>query len=179
MVQVHVTAYLKAHWRPLQAIAVGLILMGGAFLPLLAARPFLPIYLPQDTFSEATNLYAVVIGIINFSPAFVSAMRLSLGAMMVQPFGLSLIPTLSGNRLLGTYFGFYCLVQGSGTIAGNLAISAAFDAGEMLGFQSFPWLLVLGFGLASAISITALDRRGATAPSSDVSRLANMTAARG
>ena len=42
--QVHITAYLKARWRPLQAIAVGLTVMGGAFLPLLAARTFLPIH---------------------------------------------------------------------------------------------------------------------------------------
>jgi hypothetical protein len=104
-------------------------------------------------------------------------MLLSLGAMVAQPFALSLIPTLAGNRLLGTYFGSYYLVQGSGTIVGNLAIGAAFDAGETLGFQSFPWLLVLGFGQASAISITALDRQGTTAHALGVSRRVNMTEA--
>ena len=44
LAQVPITAYLKTHWRPLQAIALGLTLMGGAFLPLLAARTFLPIH---------------------------------------------------------------------------------------------------------------------------------------
>jgi hypothetical protein len=105
-------------------------------------------------------------------------MLLSLGAMVIQPFALSLVPTPSSNRLLGTYFGFYYLVQGSGTIVGNLAIGAAFDAGEMLGFQSFPWLLVLGFGLASAISTTTLDRQGTKAQTSGAPLLANMTEAR-
>jgi hypothetical protein len=175
---VHLTACLKAHCRPLQAIAVGLTLMGGAFLPLLAARPFLPIHTLPDTFGDTTTLYAVLMGAINFSPVFVSAMLLSLGTMVVSPFALSLIPVLGGNRLLGTHFGFYYLVQGSGTVMGNLAIGAAFDAGKTLGFQSFPWLLLVGFGLASAASIMALDRKGMNAHTSGVSRLATMTAAR-
>jgi MFS family permease len=179
MTQVHITAYLKAHCRPLQAIAVGLTLMGGAFLPPLAARPFLPIHALPGAFGDATNWQAVLIGAINFSPAFASAMLLSLGTMIVQPFALSLIPILGGNRLLGTYFGFYSLVQGSGTVVGNLAIGAAFDAGATLGLQSFPWLLLLGFGLASAASIISLDRKGVKAHASGVSRLTNMTAARG
>jgi MFS family permease len=179
MTQVHITAYLKAHCRPLQAIAVGLTLMGGAFLPPLAARPFLPIHALPGAFGDATNWQAVLIGAINFSPAFASAMLLSLGTMIVQPFALSLIPILGGNRLLGTYFGFYSLVQGSGTVVGNLAIGAAFDAGATLGLQSFPWLLLLGFGLASAASIISLDRKGVNAHASGVPRLTNMTAARG
>jgi Major Facilitator Superfamily len=178
MVQVHITAYLKTHWRPLQAVAMGLTLMGGAFLPPLAARPFLPMHTFQSAFSDATTLQAVLIGAINFSPAFASAMLLSLGTMMVQPFALSLIPGLGGNRLLGTYFGFYYLVQGCGTIVGNLAIGAAFDTGTRLGFQSLPWLLLLGFGLTSAAGIIALDCKEMKAHTSGASRFANMREAR-
>jgi MFS family permease len=178
MTQVHITAYMKAHYRPLQAIAIGLTLMGGAFLPLLAAQPFLPIYALPGAFGDATNLQAVLMGVINFAPAFASAMLLSLGTMVVQPFALSLIPSLGGNRLLGTYFGFYYLVQGSGTIVGNLAIGAAFDAGITVGFQSLPWLLLLGFGLASAASTIALDYKQMKGRTSGVSHFANMSAAR-
>ena len=176
--QVHITAYLKAHWRPLQAIAVGLTVMGGAFLPLLAARTFLPIHTLHGVFGDATHVQAVLIGAINFSPAFASAMLLSLGTMVVQPFALSLIPSLGGNRLLGTYFGFYYLVQGSGTIVGNLVIGAALDTGTSLGLQGLPWLLLLGLGLASAASIAALDRKHMKAHTSGVARLANLAAAR-
>jgi MFS transporter len=175
MTQVHITAYLKAHCRPLQAISLGLTLMAGAFLPLLAAGPFLPIHTLPDAFGETTTLHAVVIGTLNFSPVFVSVMLLSLGTMVAAPFALSLIPVLGGHRLLGTYFGFYYFVQGSGTVVGNLAIGAVFDAGEALGFQSFPWLLLVGFGLASAASMLALDRKGVSAHASGVSRLATMT----
>jgi MFS family permease len=177
MTQVHLTAYLKAHCRPLQAIALGLTLMAGAFLPLVAAGPFLPIHTLPDAFGATTALHAVVIGAVNFSPVFVSVMLLSLGTMVVAPFALSLIPGLGGHRLLGTYFGFYYLVQGSGTVVGNLAVGAAFDAGEALGFQSFPWLLLLGFGLASVAGMLALDRKGVSAHTSGVARLAAVTEA--
>jgi hypothetical protein len=105
-------------------------------------------------------------------------MLLSLGTMVVAPFALSLIPVLGGHRLLGTYFGFYYFVQGSGTVVGNLAVGAAFDVGAKLGFQSFPWLLLLGFGLASAASVISLDRKGMNAYASSASRLATMTEAR-
>jgi MFS family permease len=175
MTQVHITAYLKAHCRPLQAIALGLTLMAGAFLPLLAAGPFLPIHTLPDALGGMTTLHAVVIGALNFSPVFVSVMLLSLGTMVAAPFALSLIPVLGGHRLLGTYFGFYYFVQGSGTVVGNLAVGAAFDAGETLGFQSFPWFLLVGFGLASAASMLALDRKEMNAHASGVSRLATMT----
>ena len=97
---------------------------------------------------------------INLSPAVLSVALLSLGAMILQPFVLSLIPVLAGNRLLGTYFGFYYMAQGVGVIVGNLAIGVAFDLGQSWGVTSVPWLLLLGLGLASALSIMALDGRG-------------------
>ena len=91
-------------------------------------------------------------------------MLLMLGTMLVQPFALSLIPMLGDNRLLGTYYGGYYLVQGSGAVVGNLMIGAALDAGQRLGVPSVPWLLLLGLGAASAMSIAALDRQRRAAP---------------
>jgi hypothetical protein len=98
-----------------------------------------------------------VVAAINLSPAVMSAVFLSLGIMTLQPFVLSLIPVLGGHRLLGTYFGFYYLVQGLGASAGNLTLGAAFDLAPALGFPSVPWLLLLSLGLASALSMLALD----------------------
>lgn len=140
--------------------------------------PFLPICTPPDAFGDTITLHTVVMGVIRFSPAFVSAMLLSLGTMVVSPFALSLIPILGSNRLLGTSFGFYCLVQGSGAVVGNLAIVAAFDVGTTLGFQSFPWLLLLGFGLASAARMISLDRKGMKAHTSGLSCFVDLTEVR-
>jgi len=153
LAQVHITAYVKARWRPLQAIALGLVLMGAAFIPMLAASPFLPL----DA-SHTETVYPFLIQTLNLSPAILSVVLLALGAMTLQPFVLSLIPVLGGNRLLGTYFGFYYLVQGVGVIVGNLAIGVAFDMSQAWGLTSV-WLLLLGLGLASALSIITLDER--------------------
>jgi hypothetical protein len=101
---------------------------------------------------------------INLSPVCVSAMLLMLGTMLVQPFVLSLIPILGDHRLLGTYYGGYYLVQGSGAVVGNLMIGAALDTGQRLGVPSVPWLLLLGLGAASAMRIAALDRQRRAAP---------------
>jgi len=153
LAQVHIMAYVKARWRPLQAITLGLVLMGAAFIPMLAAGPFLPL----DA-SHTETVYTFLIQALNLSPAILSVVLLSLGAMTLQPFVLSLIPVLGSNQLLGTYFGFYYLVQGVGVIVGNLAIGVAFDMSQAWGLTSV-WLLLLGLGLASALSIIALDSR--------------------
>jgi hypothetical protein len=157
MAQGPITAFVQTRWRPLQAIALGLALMGGAFLPLLATRALVPVNVLQAT--DATLWSGVLPVAINLSPVFVSAMLLMLGTMLVQPFVLSLIPMLGDNRLLGTYYGGYYLVQGSGAVVGNLMIGAALDAGQRLGVPSVPWLLLLGLGAASAMRIAALDRQ--------------------
>jgi hypothetical protein len=158
LAQVHITAYFKTYWRPLQAITLGLVLMAAAFFPLLVAGPLLPLEATQTATTDAVQTF--FIKAINLSPAVLSVALLSLGAMILQPFVLSLIPVLAGNRLLGTYFGFYYMAQGVGVIVGNLAIGVAFDLGQSWGVTSVPWLLLLGLGLASALSIMALDGRG-------------------
>jgi MFS family permease len=160
LTQVHITAYAKAHWRPLQAITLGLVVMAAAFVPMLVAGPFLPLDATQSASSPVETVHVFLIKALNLSPAVLSAALLAFGAMTLQPFVLSLIPVLGGNRLLGTYFGFYYMVQGMGVIVGNLAIGVAFDLGQSWGVTSVPWLLLLGLGLASALSIMALDGRG-------------------
>jgi MFS family permease len=162
MAQGPITASVQTRWRPLQAIALGLALMGGAFLPLLATRALVPVNVLQAT--DATLWSRVLTVAILLSPVFVSAMLLVLGTMLVQPFALSLIPRLGDNRLLGTYYGGYYLVQGSGAVVGNLMIGATLDAGQRLGLPSLPWLLLFGLGAASAMSIAALDRQRRAAP---------------
>jgi MFS family permease len=160
LTQVHITAYAKAHWRPLQAITLGLVVMAAAFVPMLVAGPFLPLDAAPIATSPVETVHVFLIKALNLSPAVLSAALLSFGVMTLQPFVLSLIPVLGGNRLLGTYFGFYYMVQGIGVIVGNLAIGVAFDLGQSWGLTSVPWLLLLGLGLASALSIMALDGRG-------------------
>ena len=75
--------------------------MAVAFVPLLVAGPLLPLGATQ--IGTTTAVQTFFIKAINLSPAVLSVALLSLGAMTLQPFVLSLIPVLAGNRLLGTY----------------------------------------------------------------------------
>ena len=132
-----ITAYLKAHCRPLQAIAMGLTVMGGAFLPLLAARTFLPIHTLPGAFGDATTPASRVDRSHQLQPCVCerhAPLTRHDGGPHPLPSASSRV--LGGNRLLGTYFGFYYLVQGSGTVVGNLAIGAAFDTGTRSVFRA-------------------------------------------
>jgi MFS family permease len=94
--QVHITAYVKARWRPLQAITLGLMLMGVAFVPTLVAGPFLPLEGIPSAMSHTQTVHTVLIKALNLSPAVLSAILLALGTMTLQPFVLSLIPCSRG-----------------------------------------------------------------------------------
>ena len=134
--------------------------MGGACLPLLATSAFLPVNLLHAT--DATTWSRVLSGYQSESlcECYADCARHHAGAT----FALSLIPILGDNRLLGTYYGCYYLVQGSGAVVGNLMIGAALDAGQRLGVPSLPWLLLLSLGATSAMRIAALDRQRQAAP---------------
>src|SRR5688500_13866790 len=84
LAQVHITAYLKAHWRPLPAITLGLMLMAAAFVPMLVAGPFLPLDATQVATSPAETIYVFLIKALNLSPVVLSVVLLSLGAMTLH-----------------------------------------------------------------------------------------------
>ena len=93
LTQVHITAYAKAHWRPLQAITLGLTCMAAAFVPMLVAGPFLPLDAAPIATSAVETAHVFLIKALNLSPAVLSAALLALGTMTLQPFVLSLIPS--------------------------------------------------------------------------------------
>jgi hypothetical protein len=91
----HSLAFVQTRWRPLQAMALGLALMGGAFRPLLATSAWVPVTVLQAP--EATLWSRGLPVALTLSPVGVSAMLLMLGTMLVQPFALSLIPRLGDH----------------------------------------------------------------------------------
>lgn len=168
LAQWRVTAFSVRRWRPSQAIAVGLTLMGAAFAPELASAGLLPLT-PQSLQDLLPGLVGLdwsapqarlLLDLINLSPVLISASLLSLGIMVSLPFAMDMIPTLSAGRLVGTYYGLYYVISGLGTTLGNLAIGIAFDAGQGLGFGGLPWMLLVTLGGASAAAVLALDRSG-------------------
>lgn len=166
LAQVQVTAFSQARWTPAQAIALGLAVMGLAFVPLLLAAPLLPLraeallpLLPPAAGALAGPLASAA----NLAPVLVATGLLTLGSLIAQPFALEMIPLLGRAELLGTYFGVYYLALGVGGMLGNLLAGAGFDAARSTGLDGLPWALLLLVGCASAAAVAALGRQGALA----------------
>ncbi|MFH8496809.1 MFS transporter [Streptomyces coeruleorubidus] len=132
--QLRITRSLKARGSRGRWIALGLTVMGLAFLP----SAFLP-------------------GVV---PVLAGALLLYIGVMVAQPFVMELIPGFGRPELTGTYFGIFYVVSGVAAALGNTAVGWAMDTGEQ-GAAWLPWVCCALFGLASALGVAWLHRLGA------------------
>ncbi|MBB2914794.1 MFS family permease [Streptosporangium becharense] len=105
LLQVRITRWLKDRLSRRGAIALGMAVMGAAFL-----TPLLP-------------------GLV---PVLVAAFGLALGVMIAQPFVLELIPAFGKENVTGTYFGMFYLASGVVAAAGNVVIGWAGDTADRL-----------------------------------------------
>ncbi|GGL59676.1 MFS transporter [Planomonospora parontospora] len=153
--QVHVTAWAKARWTSGQAMVRGLWLMGAAFLP-LAFTTWLP---PIDPDAAPWPAQALAL-----TPVLVTTGLLSLATMIVYPFEMTTIVTLGGERMVGTYYGFYNTLSGIGIALGNLLTGAALDAGRELGVPGLPWVGLAAIGGLCATAVFGLNRSGRLIP---------------
>jgi predicted MFS family arabinose efflux permease len=94
------------------------------------------------------------------APLVVSAALLALGTIIVFPFEMDTIITLSDNRLVATHYGLYNTVCGIGIMLGNLLTGTALDLGRAAGLPALPWLALAGIGVLCAAGVGELDRAG-------------------
>jgi predicted MFS family arabinose efflux permease len=132
-------------------IALGLALMGLAFVPPLLVTGRTGLGPPDSALGAALRLIPVLVG----------ALLLYLGAMMANPFVMELIPSFGRASLTGTYYGVFYVISGLAAAAGNTAVGWAMDTGQRAGMPWLPWLCCLSFGLCSAAAVAWLSRRGA------------------
>ncbi|AQS66318.1 MFS transporter [Streptomyces pactum] len=150
--QTKVTAWCKARTQPGRALGLGLLTMGAAFLPLLAATA-----VPVPDGGVGRWLLAAV-------PPTLAAFLLALGTMIAYPFEMDTIVSLSGGRLVATHYGLYNTICGVGITLGNLLTGAALDAARAAGMAALPWLTLAALGLACAAALYGLDRTGRLKP---------------
>lgn len=146
--QTKVTAWCKARMAPGRALAWGLLAMGVAFVPLLAATA-----VPEPEGGAGRWLLAAV-------PPALSALLLALGTMIAYPFEMDTIVRLSGDRLVATHYGLYNTICGVGITLGNLLTGAALDAARAAGMSALPWCALLALGLACAAALYGLHHTG-------------------
>ncbi|WP_326646527.1 MFS transporter [Streptosporangium sp. NBC_01755] len=153
--QARLTAWATRRWRPPQAIARGLVLMGFAFTPLALAAPW----------AGNAGHSGGVAGVLVLLPVLGTAVLLSLATMIIYPFEMATIATFGGRHMVGTYYGLYSTLAGIGIAAGNLLTGWALDLGARTGLPSLPWLALALIGLGCAAAVAALDRSGRLATS--------------
>jgi hypothetical protein len=79
--------------------------------------------------------------------------------MVVFPFEMDEIVSLSGDRLVATHYGLYNTVVGVGILLGNLLTGVGFDAAARAGVPWAPWLVLTAVGLGCAWALTKLAAR--------------------
>ncbi|MCP2244894.1 MFS transporter [Lentzea aerocolonigenes] len=130
--QMRVTAWAREAFGPDRSLALGMLVLGLAFLPAILGG------------SAGLILCAAL---------------LALGTMVVFPFEMDKIVSLSGDRLVATHYGLYNTVVGVGILLGNLLTGVAFDTAARAGVPWVPWLALTSVGLGCAWALRTLASR--------------------
>ena len=148
--QMRLTAWCRQHWGPERSLSRGLVVLGAAFVPMLAVDSLLLI---TDVGPRAAPV--LVIGAL-----LSTAAALAIGTAIVLPFEMSTIVGLARNRLVATHYGFYNTVCGVGILLGNVGTGWAIDLARSAGLAPAPWAVMLLLGLLCAAALAVLHRRG-------------------
>jgi MFS family permease len=141
--QLRITDWARRRWTASQAITRGLALMAAAFLPVALQAAAWP-------HSATLGLGAVL----------ACTVLLTVATTLTYPFEMDTVVALSGDRLVATHYGLYNTVAGIGITLGNLLTGALLDTKA----RALPWLVLSGLGLACALAVAGLNRRGRLAP---------------
>ncbi|RSO06643.1 MFS transporter [Streptomyces sp. WAC 06783] len=143
--QMRITRSLKERGTRARWVAIGLALMGAAFVPPMAVAG------ASGTGGGAGRAALALV------PVLAGALLLYVGVMIAQPFVMELIPEFGRAELTGTYFGIFYVVSGIAAAVGNTVVGWAMDAGTH-GAPWLPWACCVAFGLASAAGVGWLHR---------------------
>ncbi|MFR9728139.1 MFS transporter [Saccharopolyspora sp. MS10] len=150
--QVRITEWCRRRWSSGRSIVLGLLCMGGSFLPVLLAAPALPELLPWEGPAGV---------VLAFAPVVVSVVLFTVGQAMTNPFAMELLPEIGSERLAGTYYGFYYLVSSLVAAGVSWLAGALLEAFPEPGARWLPWAALLLVGLAGSAGTWVLERRGA------------------
>ncbi|WP_198358723.1 MFS transporter [Streptomyces fildesensis] len=143
--QLRLTDWARKRLDAPKAIAIGLAVMGAAFLPLLPG--------PHRT----AHGMAAALGLAGL---VLCAALLAAGSALLYPFEMDTLVRLSGDRMVATYYGAYSTVAGIAVAGGNLAVGALFDLAARTNTPWLPWTALTALGLGCATALTGLRRTG-------------------
>ncbi|MEU0880438.1 MFS transporter [Lentzea sp. NPDC005914] len=138
--QLRITAWFREKWGRDRSLVAGLVLLGAAFVP------------PALTSGTSSGT-----GLLAYVPLVLSAAVLALGTIVVFPFEMDTIVTLSGDRLVATHYGLYNTIVGVGIMVGNLLTGTVLDLARSAGVSALPWLGLAAIGALCAWGLRALN----------------------
>lgn len=142
MAQLRITHWFSRRWGSSRSLVVGMTVVALSFVPL--------ILFPDHRFGTAMAIAALLM----------TSVVLAIGSAAVFPFEMDTVVALSGERLVGTHYGFYNTIVGVGILAGNIATGALVEAARDPGLGALVWAALAGIGLLSAAALRALARNG-------------------
>lgn len=87
-------------------------------------------------------------------PAFAAVTFLALGHLFAVPTALGAVPSFSGRRQTGSYFGLLATTGGIAVLLGNFVIGTLLDgAATSQPSAALPWLVLAAFSTSSAILV--------------------------
>ena len=144
--QLRITRWFSYRWGTSGSLAIGMTVIAMSFVPLIA--------LPDNRFGATAAIGALLL----------STAILAVGSAAVFPFEMDTVVALSGGRLVGTHYGFYSTVVGTGILAGNVATGALVQAASDRGLGVLVWVMLGVIGLLSASALRTLARNGHLQP---------------
>jgi MFS family permease len=147
--QLRITAWFARRWGAGHSLAVGLVVLAAAFVPLVV--------IPDG---ERFGTIAAGVALL------LAAAVLAVGSAAVFPFEMDTVVSLSGDRLVGTHYGFYNTIVGVGILVGNLATGTLMQVTRDAGVEYLIWIALTVIGLGSAAALYRLDRTGRLQPQS-------------
>ncbi|CAM5389896.1 MDR family MFS transporter [Streptomyces fumanus] len=136
--QLPVTRWAGERLTSRRSMAAGLVLIGGGFAVVAAARP------------------AGWTGTAGLLPAAAFVVLLTLGQMLVAPVARAWVPDLAEDGRLGLYTGALSSVSGLIVLAGSSVVGSLLDSGLP---AAVPWLVLAAVPLA-AVGLLPRERQG-------------------
>ncbi len=145
--QLRITRWFAARWGSGRSLVVGLTVLAVSYVPLI-------VFPDGNRFGTA----AAVAGLL------LCAAMLAVGSAAVFPFEMDTVVALAGGRLVATHYGFYNTVVGIGILIGNLVTGSVMGIAQRAGLGELFWAGLVLVGVAAALMLRRLDRRGRLRP---------------
>lgn len=148
--QMPVTSWARRRLSPGAAAAGGIAVMGGAFVPVAVAAPFIR---SSQTAVEWTGWMAVLL------PLIVSTALFSVGIALANPFIMELLGVVGEDRLSGTYYGWFYLASAVFSLGVGTVVGRTLDFAEPSS-RTIPFVVIIAVGLGGGAVIASMAKRG-------------------